>query len=250
MRTFWCLFKREIKACFLSPIAFVVLFFFWVLMGLNFFWVMWQLANGVSVVDASKMMLGLISTTLPVMVPLVTMRLFAEERKLGTLEGVLTTSVRVPELVLSKFFGALVFYAVLWIPIFFYAFLQHRMSKASGIGVSFPDNGALWAGVLGVMLVGALYISIGILMSSLTSNQIIAAISGFALLCGSLVMFSLMAYTAQSETAKLLGAYYSSYAHILDFARGSVDSRFVVLYLSGAAWFLFATVKVIEVKRV
>ena len=248
MRTFLSLFKKEVRSWFLSPIAFVVMFFFWVLTGLNFWWLLVQLADGESLTMATQQMFGgLICFSLLVIVPLITMRLFAEERKLGTLESLLTTPLTAAELVAAKFAGSLVFYVVLWLPVVAYTIIQQKLSPVEAL--QFPDFGALRAGFLGVMLVGGLFIAIGLLMSSLTSNQIVAAISGFALL--TILFFStlFMAYTAPNPAVRILGQYLSPYAHLLDFSRGMVDSRTIVLYLTYTAWFLFAAVKVVESKR-
>lgn len=249
MGVFLCLLKKELRTCFYSPIAYVVMFFFWALTGGNFIWLLSQLAHGESLTIATQLMFSgpLLTFALPVIVPLITMRLFAEERKLGTLEALLTTSVRVPELVLAKFAGALIFYIVLWLPALVYVYFQNWLAPAEVAG--FPDVGALQAGALGVVLVGALYIAVGLFMSSLTSNQIVAAIGGFALLFGSFLGAMYMAYTAQSASARIVGQYYSSFAHMLDFARGIVDSRIVIMYLTHTAWFIFATVRIVESKR-
>ena len=248
MSTFLSLFKKEIRTCFLSPIAFVVMFFFWVLTGLNFWWLLVQLADGESLTMATQQTFGgLISFSLLVIVPLITMRLFAEERKLGTLESLLTTPLTATNLVAAKFAGSLVFYMVLWLPVVAYTVIQQKLSPAEAL--QFPDFGALRSGLLGVTLVGGLYIAIGLLMSSLTSNQIVAAISGFALL--SIFFFStlFMAYTSPNPSVRIVGQYLSPYAHLLDFSRGMVDSRTIALYLSYTAWFLFTAVKVVEYKR-
>ncbi len=248
MSTFFSLFKKELHTCFLSPIAFVVLFFFWVLTGLNFWWLLVQLADGESLTMATQQTFGgLISFSLLVVVPLVTMRLFSEERKLGTLESLLTTPLTAVELVAAKFAGSLVFYLVLWLPVVAYALIQQHLGPEEV--VQFPDFGAMRSGFLGVVLVGGLYLSIGLLMSSLTSNQIVAAISGFALL--SIFFFStlFMAYTSPNPSARIAGQYLSPFAHLLDFSRGMMDSRTIVLYLSYTAWFLFSAVKVVESKR-
>lgn len=248
MRIFLSLFKKEVQTCFLSPIAFVVMFFFWVLTGLNFWWLLLQLADGeVLTVATQQMFGGLICFSLLVIIPLITMRSFAEERKLGTLESLLTTPLSSIELVLAKFAGALVFYVVLWLPVVAYVMIQQKISPAEVH--QFPDYGALRAGFFGTMLVGGLYISIGLFMSSLTSNQIVAAISGFALLAILFFATLFMAYTAPSPSTRIVGQYFSSYAHLLDFSRGIVEGRIVVLYFSITAWFLFFAVKVIESKR-
>jgi ABC-2 type transport system permease protein len=245
---FLSLFKKEVQTCFLSPIAFVVMFFFWVLSGLNFWWLLVQLADGEPLTTATQQIFGgLISFSLLVMVPLITMRLFAEERKLGTLESLLTTPLTAVELVLAKFAGSLVFYAVLWFPVVAYTVIQQNLSPVEAL--QFPDFGALRAGFLGILLVGGLYMAIGLLMSSLTSNQIVSAISGFALLAVLFFSMLFLAYTSPNPSARIVGQYFSSYAHLLDFSRGIVDGRTVVLYLSGTAWVLFAAVRVVESKR-
>jgi len=246
--TFFCLLKKELRSCFLSPVAFIIIFFFWVLLGLNFWWMLVQLADGELLQEATQQIFGgLISFSLLVIIPLLTMRLFAEERKLGTLESLLTTPLTPGSLVLAKFAGSLLFYLLLWIPVVVYLAILHHLAPDGVVG--FPDFGAMRAGFLGVVLVGALYLSVGLLMSSITSNQIVAAISGFSIL--SIMFFStlFMAYTAPSPMLQTLGRYFSPFAHLLDFSRGVVDSRILMLYLSYTAWFLFATVKVIESKR-
>ena len=248
MSTFFCLFKKEVRMCFLSPIAFVVMFFFWVLLGLNFWWLLVQLAHGQPLTEATQQIFGgLICFSLLVVLPLITMRLFAEERKLGTLEALLTTPLTPSALVLSKFAGALVFYLILWLPVLVFLAILHKLTPPGT--VQFPDFGAMRAGFLGVSLVGGLYLSVGILMSSLTSNQIVAAISGFALLSITFFTTLFLAFTATNPVVQVLGYYFSSFAHLQDFSRGVVDSRVVILYLTCTAWFLFATVKVIESKR-
>jgi ABC-2 type transport system permease protein len=246
MSVFFSLLKREVRTCFYSPIAYVVMFFFWVLTGGNFIWLLSQLASGESLTVATQLMFSgpLLSISLPFVVPLITMRLFAEEKKLGTLEALLTTSVRVPELVLAKFFGALVFYIVLWLPVFAYAFIQAKLCSSDVVG--FPDVGALRAGGIGVLLVGVLYISVGLFMSSVTSNQIVAAIGGIALLFGASFSLALLAYSAQNPVLRVIGQYYSPYVHMMDFSRGIMDGRIVVMYVAYAAWFLFAATRVVE----
>ena len=95
MRTFMCLLKRELRALFYTPLAYAVLFFFWLLSGLNFFWLLQQLADGERLIMALQFLFNgpLLTFSLPVVVPLITMRLIAEERRLGTLEAVLTTPI-------------------------------------------------------------------------------------------------------------------------------------------------------------
>lgn len=250
MSIFFCLLKKELRTCFLSPIAYVVMFFFWVLTGGNFIWLVYQMLSGQSLMFASQGIFGGPAPTLaaPFVVPMITMRLFAEERKLGTLEALLTTSVRVPELVLAKFAGALVFYVVLWLPVLVYLGILVHLCPDNVIG--FPDAGAAWTAMLGVVLVGGLYVAVGLCMSTMTSNQIVAAISSFAFLFGATMVLAFMASNTQEGAVQTFGRYYSSFVHMLDFSRGVVDSSVVVMYLSSTAWYLFVSMKIIESKRV
>lgn len=249
MSVFISLLKKELRTCFYSPIAYVVMFFFWALTGGNFVWLLGQLAHGESLTIATQLMFSgpIITFVLPFVIPLITMRLFAEERKLGTLEALLTTSVKIHQLVLAKFFGAVIFFAILLIPSLVYVSVLAHLTPSEVVG--FPDYGALKSGVLGVLLVGSLYVSVGLFMSSLTANQIVAAIGGFAVLFGSLMGLMYMAYTAQNDSVRIVGQYYSSFAHMMDFARGIVDSKIVIMYVTHTAWFLFATVRIVESKR-
>ena len=249
MSVFLSLFKKELRTCFLSPIAYVVMFFFWVFSGGAFIWLLIQMADGKSLMFATQgMFAGLVMTfAVPFFVPLITMRLFAEERKLGTLESLLTTSVRIPELVLAKFASALVFYTALWLPVFVYIAILVGLCPPEVVG--FPDGGAMGTAALGIVLVGALYIAVGLCMSTLTSNQNIAAISSLALLFGTSPIPMFMASNAQSTTVRTLGQYYSSMVHMMDFARGILDSRIIVMYLCNCAWVLFVAIKIVEGKR-
>ncbi len=249
MSVFLSLLKRELWGYFLSPIAYVVMFFFWVLTGGNFIWLLIQMADGESLIFATQGIFGglVLSFAVPFVVPLITMRLFAEERKLGTLEALLTTSVRVPELVLAKFFGALVFYVVLWLPVLAYIATLIYLCPPEVLG--FPDIGSLWTAGLGIVLVGSLYIAIGLCMSTITSNQIVAAISSFALLFGGTLVLAFMAANSQASSVRVIGQYYSSFVHMMDFARGILDSPIIVMYLCNTAWVLFVAIKIVDGRR-
>jgi len=246
---FLSLLKKELRSNFLSPIAYVVMFFFWVLTGGNYYWLMIQMAEGESLMFATQGIFGglVLTFAVPFIVPLITMRLFAEERKLGTLEALLTTSVRIPELVLAKFAGAMIFYLMLWLPVLVYVGSLIHYCPADVVG--FPDRGAMWTAAVGITLVGGLYIAIGLCMSTVTSNQIVAAISSFALLFGGTLMLAFMASNSQSLAVRSMGQFYSSFVHMMDFSRGVLDSRIIVMYLCNISWVLFVAMKIVEAKR-
>lgn len=246
MKSFFCLFKKELSASFLSPIGYIVIVFFWILTGGCFWWLLDNLARGDSLLMVSQWLFGgpVMSFFFPVIIPVITMRLFAEERKQGTLESLLTTQARPVEMVLAKFFASLVFYLVLWAPVLAYAHILNDLGPAGML-----DGGMIMSGIIGLLLVGSSYVAVGLLMSSLASNQIVAAISSVAILYGSFFTGLYMAYISQSPVLKAFGQWLSTLVHMHDFARGIVDSRQIVLYLSLTVLFLFTAVKVIETKR-
>ena len=157
------------------------------------------------------------------------MRLFAEEFKLGTIEPLTTAPVRDWQVVLSKFFGALVFYLILWIPTLLYFWIFARITHQPAA----HSPGAYFGSYLMLLMLGMFYLSIGCLTSVLTRNQIIAAIISFCaitlLFFLGLVQFILLDVT--SETRDLLG-YFSAIEHMGTFSRGIIDTRPIVLYVS------------------
>jgi len=249
IRTFMCLLKRELRALFYTPLAYAVLFFFWLLSGLNFFWLLQQLADGERLIMALQLLFNgpLLTFSLPAVVPLITMRLIAEELRLGTLEAVLTTSISETQIVLSKFFSAFIFYLILWLPALIYCGVLHGLCLAQGVVVL--DAGILVASFTGVILIGLFYNAVGLLMSVLTTNQVVAAIAGFAILFSSLLVFMMMGYSTQYEGIRSLGQFFSTFAHMLDFSRGVIDSRVVLLYLGNSIWLIFTAIRILEWKR-
>jgi ABC-2 type transport system permease protein len=161
--------------------------------------------------------------------PLITMRLFSEEFKLGTIEPLMTAPVRDWQVVLSKFFGALVFYIVLWIPTLLYFVIFQLVTKQPAAG----SVGAYFGAYLMMLLLGMFYVSIGCLASVLTRNQIVAAIISFCVI--TLHFFSgLLSFIMQeisSTTRQLLG-YFSAIEQMGTLSRGEIDTRPMVLYTS------------------
>jgi ABC-2 type transport system permease protein len=161
--------------------------------------------------------------------PLITMRLFAEEFKLGTIEPLMTAPVRDWQVVLSKFFGALVFYIILWIPtLLYFAIFQAitHQPAANSIGA--------YAGAYSMLLLlGMFYLSVGCFASVLTKNQIIAAVISFCTitLLFFLGLVSFVMLDVSSSARQLLG-YFSAIEQMGTMSRGEIDTRPMVLYLS------------------
>src|SRR6059036_3665054 len=177
MHKFYTLLVREVRSYFHSPIDYIVLFFFLLVSGVDFYFqisFMNQRPVQYSVQEAFFNSV-FFWFAFVLIFPLITMRLFAEEFKLGTIEPLMTAPVRDWQVVLSKFFGALVFYIVLWVPTILYfvifQYVTHEPAAASA--------GAYWGSYLMLLLLGMFYLSVGCLASVLTRNQIIAAVISF-----------------------------------------------------------------------
>src|SRR2546428_3978667 len=177
MKKLLILFGREIKSYFYSPIAYVVLCFFLLLTGFTFWLGITFLNKGATEVTVIESFFN----TVPfwfgfvLIFPLITMRLFAEEFKLGTVEPLMTAPVTDAQVVLSKFCGAVLFYVILCLPTaaFFYVFHVFTKSPAANA------PGAYFGAYLMLFLMGTFYISIGCVASVVTRDQIIAAVISF-----------------------------------------------------------------------
>ncbi len=231
MTKFFTLLAREVRSYFYSPIAYIVLVFFLLVSGVDFYFqisFMNQRPVPYSVEEAFFNSV-FFWFAFVLIFPLITMRLFSEEFKLGTIEPLMTAPVRDWQVVLSKYFGALVFYIILWIPTlsFFVIFQAITHQPAAG------SIGAYLGGYLMLLLLGMFYLSIGCFASVLTKNQIVAAVISFATitLLFFLGLVSFILLDVGSQTRQLLG-YFSAIEQMGTLSRGVIDTRPIVLYLS------------------
>ena len=231
MTKFFTLLSREIRSYFYSPIAYIVLVFFLLVSGVDFYFqvsFMNQRAVEYSVQEAFFNSV-FFWFAFVLIFPLITMRLFAEEFKLGTIEPLMTAPVRDLQVVLAKYFGALIFYVILWIPTVLYFVIFQAITHEPAA----TSTGAYLGSYLMLFLLGMFYISIGCFASVLTRNQIVAAIISFAVIT-LLFFFGLVQFVlldVGSETRQLLG-YFSAIEQMGTLSRGQIDTRPIVLYLS------------------
>jgi ABC-2 type transport system permease protein len=186
--------------------------------------------------------------------PLLTMRLLAEERGMGTLEALLTAPIRDWQVVAGKFIGAVLFYCVLWIPTAVYLPILLNMNFTGGVenpnvtvGI---DPSYAWGSYVGLFLVGLMFLAIGLFVSSLVKNQLVAAMMSLAVVlvfvAASFVLPLLDANTLPARVVRFL----SVPDHFRrDFTRGVIDTRPVVLYLSVTLFCLSLTVRSLETRR-
>jgi ABC-2 type transport system permease protein len=171
--------------------------------------------------------------------PALTVRLFAEEEKLGTLELLMTAPLRDLEIVLGKFIAALGILALMLFLTFFYPLLLY--------GFGHPDFGPLFSGYLGLFLLGAVFLSIGLFTSSLTSNQIVAFVMGNALIL--ILWFIGLLEGMAGDQALPIFQLISISTYFPAFSRGIIDSNGVIYYLSLVMVFLFLTLRSLESRR-
>lgn len=246
MRPFLLIWGRELLAFFLSPIAYVVGIFFLIVMGYSFWMLASLLTDGPAGISVMGELFGSLFFWMPMLIvcPVITMRLLAEEKRSGTMETLLTAPVGEGAVVAGKYAAAFTFYLTLWLPTLVYALVLRRFSAESA-----PlDPGTLLGGYIGAAVVGALYLAVGVFCSSLTSNQVVAAMAAFAFLA---VLFftGFLGDVTHHEGLRRLFNHISSVKHMQDYARGVVDTRSLVFHLGGAAFLLFAAARMLEARR-
>jgi ABC-2 type transport system permease protein len=248
MRKFLTLLSREIRSYFYSPIAYIVLVFFLLVAGVDFYFqvsFMNQRPVPYSVQEAFFNSV-FFWFAFVLIFPLITMRLFAEEFKLGTIEPLMTAPVRDWQVVLSKYFGALIFYIILWLPTLLYFAIFQALTHQPAAN----STGAYLGGYLMLLLLGMFYLSIGCFASVLTRNQIVAAIISFAAitLLFFLGLVSFILLDISSGTRQLLG-YFSAIEQMGTLSRGEIDTRPIVLYLSMTVLMLALTYQAFQSRK-
>jgi len=172
-------------------------------------------------------------------VPLLTMRLFSEEKKSGTIELLLTYPVTDMEVLLGKFLACMAVFTIMIALTVLYPILIIAFGQ--------PEAGPIITGYIGLFFVGASFVSLGIFASSLTENQIIAATVAFGLL----LLFWMISFSA-SLAGPIVGdilSYISMTTHLEGFAKGVIDTEDVVYYLIFITLFLFLTLRILESKK-
>jgi ABC-2 type transport system permease protein len=237
--------RRELIAYFSSPLAYIVLTAFLLMQG-YIFYVIVSFLNNPSTEAMTPLRLFFGGTVffwlfLLFTVPVITMRLLAEERRSGTIEVLLTSPVTEAQVITGKFIAAMIFYVALWLPTVIYVVILKQHSTIDLLPVA--------SGYLGVLCIGFLFLAVGTFTSTLSDNQLIAAIMAFALLIA-LFSIGLVEQLLISSTAlRDALAHMNLWTHMDDYAKGIVDTRHVVYELSVGLLFLFLASKALEVKK-
>ncbi len=253
MKNIWSIAKKEIRAYFNSPIAYAVIAVFLLLVGFFFYSLIWwfnsqamQMAQNpyyAQQININQMVFSPLfhnmSIILLLVLPLLTMRLLAEEKKIGTEELLFTSPVSVSEIILGKYLASLIVLATMLgltalLSIFTFAYGN-------------PEIAPWLDGYLGLFLLGAAFIAVGIFFSSLTENQIVAATLTF----GVLLLFWILNWAGSSAGPTWQGVlnYVSFFQHFDDMTRGILDTKDLVYYGSFSFFALFLTHSVVQSRR-
>jgi ABC-2 type transport system permease protein len=236
MRNVAALTQRELMSTFFSPVAYIVAAIF--LLATGYLFMTQTLIEGAEA--TTRMLLDSMAWVLVFAIPLLTMRALAEEYSSGTIEALMTAPVTDVEVVLGKFFGVFVFYLALIVTTLVHVILLLKFGGG--------DLPAIGYGYFGLLLLGALYVAVGIFASSLTRHQLLAALLGM----GFLSIFTLLvdAFAGwKGGTWRSVLSYINIFYHFQDFSKGILDTKAILFFISGTVFFLFLAVKTLESRR-
>ncbi|MDO8793344.1 MAG: ABC transporter permease subunit [Vicinamibacterales bacterium] len=251
MRNILAIAQRELNAYFSSSIGYVLVGFFALLFGWFFYVPLAYFAqqsmqagmNPGQALNVNQMLVGpaFMNTTVIMLLvfPLITMRTYSEEKRSGTIELLLTSPLTDLEIILGKFLGAMLLYvAMLSITLVHMAILFIYGD---------PEWKPIATGYLGLLLMGGCFLSLGLFISSLTKNQIVAAMATFAVFLMLWVINWISTFVGPTTQAVL--GHLSITEHFDDFAKGIIDTKHVIYYLSFMALGLFLTMKSVDSER-
>jgi ABC-2 type transport system permease protein len=248
MQAYWTLVRRELGAHFFSWTGYVVIACVVFLMGLSFNSLLVALNSEATDQPVTEVFYSTYFFWLILLfgAPVITMRSFALEKYSGTFETLMTAPVSDLQVVLAKFSGAMVFYVLMWLPLLACIAIVRYYSNDS----TMLDPGAVGATFLGIFVLGALYMSMGCLASAMTRSQIIAVIFSLALGAALFITsFISIMFANQTGWKAQLATHVGLIEHMRDFARGVIDTRPLIFYLSLTVLFLFLTYRVVESRR-
>ena len=249
----WPIFKKEMRLYFTSPVAWVIITMFLFIAGYFFYSIFAfytlasmqsamnpQMARELNVTDSVlRPLFSNVSVILLLLMPLITMRLFSEERRSGTIELLLTYPVRDGAVLIGKYLAALALYAIMLALTLLYPGIVLYFARV--------EWGPLLTGYLGLLLMGATFLAVGIFASSVTENQIVAAITTF----GTLLLLWVVGWSAEyvgGSWGRVL-SHLSILEHFDTFARGVLDTKDVIFYINVTILALFLTLRSLETRR-
>jgi ABC-2 type transport system permease protein len=244
VRAFWPIYKRELFAFFVTPLAWALIVVFLIVQGMHFFLLVDHFARQPDMTGDETPLSAFFGNTvllylvLFVLVPPMTMRIFAEERRSGTIEMLMTAPVSSTAVVLAKYAAVLTTYVAMWLPTALYLVILGRTGQL--------DWHAAASAYLGVFLVGAGYLSLGLCASALTRSQFLSMVWTALVLLVLFIMGVGEFVTREGSSMHEVCAYVSVWSHMNDFASGIVDSRRLVFYGTLVVLPLFVATRAVE----
>ena len=231
----FAIFKRELKAYFTSPLGYVFLAIFYAFSGLFFY--IFSLSVGSTDISSVFLMMFIV---LMVFVPLLTMRLLSEDKKQKTDQLILTAPVSLLSIVMGKFLAAYAIFAIGVAVMPVYGFVMSTFATVSWLPI--------WGNTVGLLLLGGIFVCIGLFISSLTENQMIAAIGGFFINLMILLMNTLKSALPNGFLQDVLSSI-SVYSRYSEITNGIFSLSSLIFFVSVIFIFLFLTVRVLEKRR-
>ncbi|MEX2045476.1 MAG: ABC transporter permease subunit [Opitutus sp.] len=250
MKHYPTLLSHEIRMLLVSPSTYVAATAFLAFMGFIFTEILSHYSQSLQETSPTHVFFDLFWLPVFFMVPLLTMKCLAEERRLGTIETLLTTPVTTTEVVLGKYSAAYLLYIGLWGSTSGFFYILKRFSG----DMRFIDPGPLIGGYLFIAVSGMLFVAIGVFASSLSRNQAVAGILAFTILFALLIGMRRLGeagWLSQGGLTSLrdMVDYAQVFAHRDDFTRGVIDTRHLLFYASGTVLALIFSILSVEVKQ-
>ena len=250
MRNILAIADKELRSYFASPIAYILIGFFLLPFGVFFYLYLdnfvkqsMQMAQYGGAVNVNQQVIRYVLQNASVIIlfimPMITMRTYSEEKRSGTIELLLTAPITDFQIIMGKFLGAMALFASML------AVTLVHMAILFAIGN--PEPLPILTSYLGMLLMGGCFVAVGLLISSMTKNQIVAGMVTF-------IVFLLLwvidwVATFVNPTAQAILSYLSFTQHLTDFMRGVIDTKHVVYYLSFIAFGLFLTARSVDTER-
>jgi len=246
------LLRHELKQIWVSPATYLAAVLTLLLMGFLYFFTILGVTTDPQEATPSEIYFSAFWLPVLLVVPLLTMKSFAEERRQRTLETLMTTPVTAGEVVMAKFLAAWLFYLAIWAGSLLFPVIASRVIGQPEATALLLDQGPLTGGFLFVALSGMLFVAVGIFSSSLTRSQLVAGMLSFSVVFILLVGAGALRYLDpgqnQDALATRLFEYLQIFDHFEDFVRGVIDTRPFIYYLSSTALVLGVSSLVVESK--
>jgi ABC-2 type transport system permease protein len=234
MQNIKTIYSKELKSYFNSPVAYIVIIVFLAIVG--WFFVTGLFSNNVA---SMRSMFDMVPFIFLFFIPAITMRSFSEEKKQGTIELLLTKPVQDIELVVGKFLAAFVLTLITLLPTLIYLIVVLLLGET--------DKGAVIGGYLGLILMSAVYIGIGIFASSLTENQVVAFIVSFIIVFALFMMGKILIQVSPGLVSAI--EFLSTDYHFTNISRGVIDTRNLIYYFSMIFLTIFLTKVSLESRK-